>query len=171
MAHTIALTRGKRAIVDARDLSWLADRHWYVLQSGANNRRFVAASGYNKGKVKTRVLMHRVIWEHYHGPIPEGHTIDHINHNPLDNRLGNLRVCTLAENKQNSRPYRNSSSQYKGVSLTKSGRWRAYIRVEGKLIHLGRHDSEEDAARAYNRAAREHFGEFAYLNQLDPSDV
>ena len=166
MSKTVELTRGYQAIVDDKDYEWISRKKWYSLPSGADNCRTVAASGHVKGNTKTRVLMHRVIWEHHHKAIPPKYTIDHINHNPLDNRLSNLRVCTLAENKQNSRPYRNASSKFKGVSLEKSGRWHAYIRVNKKLINLGRYTHERDAATAYNEAAQQHFGEFAYLNEV-----
>lgn len=89
--------------------------------------------------------------------------VDHINHDGLDNRRSNLRPATTKQNVRNSRS-RPGSSQYKGVDLFRGVKWRATIRVDGKKKHLGLFVDEKDAARAYNKAALELFGEFACLN-------
>jgi hypothetical protein len=86
----------------------------------------------------------------------------------LDYRKHNLIVCTLQE-RQRLLPKKRTetSSSYRGVSFAqRSKRWRAAIQVEGRTINLGLFKSEEDAALAYNRAAREHFGDLAYQNQI-----
>lgn len=86
----------------------------------------------------------------------------------LDYRKSNLIVCTLRE-RQRLLPKKRSqtSSAYRGVSYSKAdGKWRAGIEVDGHSINLGHFVKESDAARAYNRAAREHFGELAYQNQI-----
>lgn len=104
-------------------------------------------------------LSHRIIWLLVYGePMPA--QIDHINGNPLDNRLVNLRAASHTENQRNKKMCRNNQSGRKGVS--KSGnKWMARIRVDGKLIYLGRFNSLEDAAQTYARAAKMHFGSFA----------
>ncbi|WP_411800508.1 HNH endonuclease [Cupriavidus respiraculi] len=87
--------------------------------------------------------------------------VDHINHDTLDNRRINLRICTKSQNQWNRRVGANSSTGVKGVSHVKSrGKYRAEIRVFGKRIHLGWFDQIDDAAYAYRQAARIHFGEF-----------
>ena len=93
--------------------------------------------------------------------------VDHINHDKLDNRRENLRLCTHAENMQNVPNYSRGKSKYKGVSFDDRKRvkkWRALIVFEKKQIYLGMHLTEEDAAIAYNEKATELFGEFACLN-------
>lgn len=87
--------------------------------------------------------------------------VDHRDRDPMNNRWGNLREATRQQNLANMGGFPHSS-RFKGVSFDKqTGRWRARIRSNGKLIALGRHSSEETAHAAYLKAAQELFGEFA----------
>jgi len=150
----IALTRGKYAIVDAADYEWLSPHKWFA--TGDESRGFYAARR-DGDKV---VLMHRAIMN-----APEGTVVDHINHNSLNNRRTNLRLCTQKQNSRSARPSRRATSRFKGVYFCRrTGKWLATIGYEGKTIHLGSFDDEIEAAKAYDRKARELFGEFAYLN-------
>jgi hypothetical protein len=98
---------------------------------------------------------------------PKGLIVDHINGNRLDNRKLNLRVVNAKQNAQNSRPRKNSSSKYKGVCKDKKlNKWQAQIKINGKSMYLGSYVEEKEAAVAYNRAAKEAYGEYAYLNIL-----
>ena len=111
---------------------------------------------------------------------PIGMEVDHINHNTLDNRKCNLRICTRSENARNNAGQRTrTGSKYKGVTFhdckkykpnaTGLKPWRAYTRIAGKRIWFGYYITEEDAARVYNENAKRLFGEFAYLNDIsDP---
>ena len=91
--------------------------------------------------------------------------VDHINRNPLDNRRANLRIVTKSQNNMNRSGRRGTSSKYKGVSWSKTiNCWRAMISVNKKGIFLGRFDSETEAAKAYDEAAKKYHGEYAYLN-------
>ena len=94
---------------------------------------------------------------------------DHKNHNGLDNRRENLRPATHTQNQQNTRPrVIVGTSRYKGVCWSKRERkWRAVIKFAGVQRHLGYFADEEDAARAYDAAARKYHGEFACLNFPD----
>lgn len=86
----------------------------------------------------------------------------------LDYRKSNLIVCTLRE-RQRLLPKKRmrASSQYRGVSYSRAdGKWRAGIEVDGRSINLGHFKSEDQAAAAYNSAARKYFGELAYQNQV-----
>lgn len=111
------------------------------------------------------ITLHQELWYHFRGPIRDGYDIDHINQNGLDNRLENLRLATPQQNAANRSKVqsRKTLSQYKGVSKT-HGRWAASIGFNGKAIHIGCFDTEEQAARAYDAKAKELFGDFAYCN-------
>ena len=161
-AKLIPLTQDKFAIVDPEDYEQLREYKWYAKKGG---NTYYAARGvriFKDGEFigVRQILMHRVITN-----APAGLMVDHINHNGLDNRRSNLRLCTRAQNAQNSRSRQGSSSKYKGVFLEKtSNRYLAHIRHNGKRTKIGRFKNEVDAAKAYDKKAREFFGEFAYLN-------
>lgn len=101
---------------------------------------------------------HRIIWERFNGAIPPGYYIDHINHDPCDNRLTNLRLATHADNLRNCNQSKNNTSGYTGVSRNsvKSRRrfpWRARITVDRKEIMLGTFKTAREAYDAYKKAA------------------
>jgi len=149
----ISLTQGKYALVDDKDFGYLNQWKWFASFDGCN---WYAC---RKGGV---IKMHRVILGLQKG---DKQKVDHINHNGLDNCRCNLRICTQAQNCQNRKPYKNSSSKYKGVSwysITK--KWRARIKLKRKEIHLGYFDSETLAAKTYDEKAKILFGDFAKLN-------
>jgi hypothetical protein len=115
------------------------------------------------GDKQLTLAMHRLIM----AP-PAGLCVDHINHDGLDNRRCNLRICTQRENSSNMRAHRDSNSPFKGVCYEKAfSRWRASIGFKGVTIYLGIFPSEIDAALAYNEAALKYHGEFACLNDVD----
>jgi len=100
-------------------------------------------------------------------PTPDHLLVDHINRNGLDNRKANLRPATKAQNCRNrsKRQYTNFTSRYKGVCWNRSKNlWETHLRTNGKNIYLGSFHREIEAARAYDRAARHYFGEFAAPN-------
>jgi hypothetical protein len=102
---------------------------------------------------------------------PDGLLVDHINQNGLDNRRSNLRIATGAQNQRNAHGRgihrgKASSSAFRGVSRSK-GKWGAHVSVNGRNIRLGTFVTEEAAARAYDKAARQYHGEFAGLNFPD----
>jgi hypothetical protein len=98
----------------------------------------------------------------------EGYEIDHKDGDGLNNQRYNLRVTTHTQNMKNQRLRSNNTSGYKGVTWHKgAGKWYAQIQVDGKRTYLGLFTILEDAARAYDTAALEHYGEFARLNLGD----
>ena len=107
--------------------------------------------------------MHRVIVGARHGQ-----DVDHKNNEAtLDNQRHNWRICTNSQNQMNAKKQIGCSSQYKGVCWNRQcGKWQARIKLNGKEIWLGYFDDEIEAARVYNEAAIEHFGEFARLNDV-----
>lgn len=153
----IPLTQGKTAIVDDDMAAQLSAYRWHAFQIG---RCWYAATSVNG----TRIYMHRMVMQ------VTGGDIDHINHDGLDNRKENLRWAERRGlNIANSR-MPTGRSGYRGVTV-KSGRFAnhvnpfmAQIKVKGRNLKLGNFGTAEEAARAYDRAAQQHFGEFATLN-------
>jgi len=95
--------------------------------------------------------------------------VDHVDGNGLNNHRKNLRIVSHPQNLANTGS-RGGTSKFKGVSWhAEKGRWGAGIMIDGRFKLLGRYDDEEQAALAYNLAAKEAWGEHAHLNQVDPS--
>ena len=118
-----------------------------------------SSCGYSQIKIDKRFyLTHQLVWLVEHGVWPQH--LDHIDGDTFNNRIYNLRPCSMSQNKANSRRYKNNKSGIKGVSPSR-GKWVATIQHLGRKKHLGRFKHKEDAARAYWVAARKTFGEFA----------
>lgn len=151
----LPLTRGKVAIVDEADFEIAASRKWYAAETAGG--RFYAASK-PKGGI---VYLHRLILG-----APSNVTVDHVNGDTLDNRRANLRIATHSQNMRNSHVRRDNTTGFKGVwAPTKSSpKFKAYIGTAPHRRYLGRFESAADAARAYDAAASELYGEFAWLN-------
>jgi HNH endonuclease/AP2 domain len=108
-------------------------------------------------------FVHRVVWLYHYGSWPTVQ-IDHINGIKDDNRIENLREATPSQNKCNTPVRRDSASRIKGVHQDKrTGRWRAYINVDGKRVHLGFFATKAEAAEKRLKASHLH-GEFAREN-------
>lgn len=151
----IPLTKGYSALVDDEDHDRLLSfGKW---QASVTGGQVYAAHNMNR----RRLYMHRVLME-------GAALVDHINGDGLDNRRANLREATPVQNSRNMRPLTSAmSSEFKGVARQPRSTvhpWRAYIRINGRASWLGVFATPEEAARAYDAAAREHFGEFARPN-------
>lgn len=145
---TISVGKGRVSIVDDEDFERVSQFNW------------VARKIQGKFYVMKMLWLHRVIMN-----APDGVLVDHINGNPLDNRRSNLRLCTHKENMRNRGKSKNNTSGFKGVSWNnQSNKWQAQIAVNKKTIPLGMFVEKEDAARAYDKAARELHGKFAKTN-------
>lgn len=150
----VFLASGETVLVDKRMVPLVSKYKWY-----RNSKGYAQCNWYDGTKYTTK-KMHRVILR-----TPNGTTVDHINGNKLDNRVRNLRLCNYSQNSANCKKYKNNTSGFKGVH--RSGKsWRAMIRVNYRLLSLGCFSAIEDAARAYNKAAKKYFGRFARVNQL-----
>jgi len=157
----IPLTQGKVAIVDDEDYEYLNQFKWTA--GLMHNIWYAVCHIHVNGKDKT-IYMHTVILG-----TPKGMQSDHKNGDGLDNRRENLRICTHTQNLHNQRKQIGpTSSRFKGVSWNnKRRRWAAQISPYRQHIVLGFFNFEIDAAKAYNKAAIEHFGEFARLNEVN----
>lgn len=152
----INLTGGKFAKVSREDFKRINASKWYCSTFGYAVR-FINRNGH-----KICIFMHREILR-----TPDGMETDHINMDKLDNRRENLRLCNKRQNQgnRNGSRYTTKTSSFKGVRWHKRElTWQAYITKNGRYHHLGTFSVETDAAKAYNAAALQHFGQFARLN-------
>ena len=157
---TIKLNKGKYAIVDDQDYERL-NKHKWSAQKNYSTWYAIRCVRLSKGKWKT-IQMHRVILGLKH---TDTRLCDHKNHNGLDNRRDNLRVCTRSQNQHNRLSTKSSSSIYKGIYWVKiTNKWRAEITCDGIRRRLGYYQSEIEAAKVYDNAAKTHHGKFALLN-------
>lgn len=160
-------------LVDDEDYPLLSRHKWYILFSGKLKRPYAFTRFYTEHDKKNgkTFLMHHMI-------MGTSGAVDHWNQNSLDNQKENLRVATYQQNGWNKPKNKTSrgkatSSKYKGVSyapLNGKDRWVALIRdgdkYTGKVIRLGYFDTEDDAARAYNKKVIELRGQYAWLNPI-----
>jgi len=150
------------ALVDDADYEWLNQHKWYA-DKGYDTWYAVRVVSLPNG-LRRKTYMHRDILGLKYGDKRQG---DHRNHNGLHNWRDNLRICNCSQNHQNMNmnPYKNCSSEYKGVSWYKTRqKWAAEIVVKNHKIRLGYFDNEIRAAKAYDQSAVKYFGEFACLN-------
>lgn len=146
----IVLTQGKCALVDDEDFEYLMQWKWFY------------SDGYaGRWENKKRVAMHRVLMK-----VKDGELVDHRNGDSLDNRKENLRVCNKQENARNCGKKAKASSQFKGVSWSKTrNKWVVRICIgESKMVHIGHFNSEIHAAMAWDLWARDIYGDFARTN-------
>jgi len=156
--------KGEEFRVDAEDAEKVIGIRWCINSNGyvvtTVNKRTAAL--FDK-PVGASVRLHRWIMD-----APDGMQVDHINHDKSDNRKQNLRICTQAENMCNKASWM-GQSHYKGVSYrldSPNKPWRAICYCQGRKHCLGSYATEEEAAVAYNEAARRYHGAYAVLNDV-----
>jgi hypothetical protein len=104
---------------------------------------------------------HKLAWLLSYGEWPLS-DIDHANRDGLDNRISNLRLCTMSQNQANRKRNRNNTAGAKGVHKRKNnGRFRAYVTINGRRTNIGTFGTLDEATEARTYAAQQLFGEFA----------
>jgi len=138
--------KGLEYVFDKRDYDKISGHSWCLSKTG-----YLVANIHQKV-----VKLHRFMLG-----IDKGIILDHINHNPLDNRRCNLRIVTPKNNARNTSVSKSNKVGALGVSTTKSGKYRARIMVDGKEIRLGNYDNLESAVAARRNGEVQYFGSYA----------
>ena len=155
----IELTKGMQAVIDDEDYELIRPYKWFAIPKGKTAYAIGYRHGFSTGK---RVSMHAVL-------NPEFELTDHANGNGLDNRRVNLREATKSQNAANCR--HKSTSGFRGVCWHKRRqRWTVQLKLNYRNILYAHFDAKEEAAREYDKVAKEVFGEFACLNFPEEKD-
>jgi hypothetical protein len=158
---TLTLRSGKQyeVLLDEEDLPiWTA--HTWGIRDDGDGGCYVVRDDHSTGKHR-RVYLHRVLMD-----APKGLEVDHANLRTLDNRRVNLRLATRSQNMANGRVRTNNTSGAVGVSWhAQAKKWRAYLRIDGKLVNLGLFRAYGAAFDARLDAERQLFGQFAPSNR------
>jgi len=145
---------GLFALIDDEDYGLVNQYDWYPVWRKASK------TFYAKTSDGSEIYMHRLILN-----IRSSEHTDHKDHNGLDNQKSNIRICNHSQNQAN-RKSEGGTSKFKGVCWNKQAKkWMARIKLNQKCIYLGYFGGEIEAAQAYDKKARELFGEFALTNQ------
>ena len=178
----IKLTQGKIALVDDCDYDIVNQYKWH-LQSQGYAIRYIKKT--EQQEQNFEILMHRFIYTIHFGEIPDRMFVDHMDRNPLNCQISNLRLVTIQQNGQNTSKNKNNTSGFRGVSVfqyydkrngrhTKRTFWRGYIKTDGKVYSKCYPFSEEgkiQAAKWYDQKRKELFGKFCgELNFPDEND-
>jgi len=154
----IELTRGRITLVDVEDAD-LAQYSWHI---SPGSQRYAIRRVWSKDQQRVLpISMHRIVCSRKIGrELSVGEIVDHINGDGLDNRRCNLRLASPSQNVQNAKCY-NKSVGYKGVRVTRNGKYQARIYVNGHRLTLGTFGTPQEANSAYWDAAQRYFGEFS----------
>ena len=142
-------------LIDDEDYDKIKCYNWHLIKRRKDGGIYIQAHSKNK-----TIHFHRLIMN-----CPKGLYVDHINHDTLDNRKCNLRICTNSENNINKFKIKKfTTSIYKGVTKTEYNTYKAEIRFNGTHLRLGSFKTEDQAAIAYNIACLKYHGEFCRPN-------
>lgn len=137
-----------------------------LIKKKTGKRVSTIRDGYIRTSVGKKIYQaHRLIWKLVYGTIPSDMQIDHIDGNRTNNKINNLRLVTNRDNVINQDFSGRGEVNYIGVNKDR-GKYMARIRTENGRIFLGRFETPELAALAYNEAAKCHHGKYARLNEV-----
>jgi len=149
-------TEKARTLISLEDVERCSNLKWYL-----SGTLYVCSGGKEKA-----IYLHKLIMNG-----SKDNYVDHINHNKLDNRRLNLRICTNQQNAMNRVKAIDNTSGTTGVTWHKaSDSWLAKIGCKHKCIHLGIYKNKEDAIKARKEAEVKYFGEFRYQEGKDASN-
>ena len=144
-----------RALIDLDDIEKCISHKWHLKRTEWNT---------DYVKDSNNVLLHRFVLN----LTDDNFVIDHINHNGLDNRKCNLRICNTQQNAMNKITPKNNTSGHIGVSFDKTrNKWMAYIKLNGRMKNLGRYNSYEEAVAARENAEELYFKEYRLQRNQD----
>lgn len=140
-------TKGHEILIDTNQLEKVLQYNWTV-----GRKNYVRCTSRKIG----RIPLHRYL-------LGVDKQVDHINRNPLDNRLSNLRLCTTQQNNMNRTVRKDSKSGHKGITIVpnRNAKYRARIQLNGRRMTIGYYETLEAAVDAYESVAKELFGEYA----------
>jgi AP2 domain len=160
--RTVELTQGYVTLVDDADFDRVSAHKWCANVDRRRGKVYAYRKTHGPHHKRTSLYLHRELL----GVTNPKVRVDHDDGNGLNNQRYNIRVCSTRQNNMNQKKRSDGmSSKYKGVSWHKRDKkFYAAIKIEGKSKFLGAFESERDAAKSYDAAAREHFGDFAVCN-------
>ena len=135
----------------------------------ATRGNFIIVNLYMKAEMKTYYVHHLVADEFLEKPESDRDLIvAHTDNDTTNNEHTNLRYMTVSQRQMSIQKHKVGSSRFKGVSwvIGSKDKWAAHITLNKSRIHLGTYEDEEEAALAYDLAARDMFGEYARLNNV-----
>jgi hypothetical protein len=144
------------------NLTWVKKRKYFSKLLLGNIAGTLNDNGYRAVTIKGKTYqIHRIIWLYVHGKFPEN-VIDHINGIKDDNRLCNLRDCTISENNLNTKLSKNNVSGIKGIHWNKlKNKWHGQINFNKKKIFIGYFDDFFEACCKIRSARNKYHGSFA----------
>lgn len=142
---------------DLEDYKYIKDYCWNTHTGGYIRAYYHTSELDNSKQKRSYIMIHQLL----SGIYGYGKEPDHINGKPWDNRKQNLRKSTHEQNMKNCKIYKNNTSGHKGVYYSKRGnRWKAFININKKRVHLGTFLSYEDAVKRRETAEEKYYGEF-----------
>lgn len=140
-----------RAIIDLDDMDLISQYKWSLDNSG-----------YARTRSPISISMHKLIMS-----ASDDDIVDHKDHNRLNNKKENLRICTQSQNEMNKSIQSNNSSGFAGVYQTKGGLWATQIKINGETIPVATSSSFEKAVKIRKEAEEKYFGEHSLFNTCE----